>query len=193
MSACNALPPDQIPSDQTAHGTASRPILSANEAKNFVAARYFASRRPNTAPWPPSPITLPAQPDFVVGPAGTPGVTHTSIQAAVDAALIKRTNKRQYIAIMPGGRQGTVYVHSAPGSLTLYGTGEKPIDVKIGMAIDGEMSVTDWRHGESRQVQSKPARETMFDNCQSKHARSDRCNVFCRVPGRRITVCSYKI
>ncbi|EBC5911137.1 acyl-CoA thioesterase, partial [Escherichia coli] len=77
LSACSSTPPDQIPSDQTAPGTASRPILSANEAKNFVAARYFASLTPNTAPWSPSPITLPAQPDFVVGPAGTPGVTHT--------------------------------------------------------------------------------------------------------------------
>ncbi len=51
------------------------------------------------------PITLPAQPDFVVGPAGTQGVTHTTIQAAVDAAIIKRTNKRQYIAVMPGEYQ----------------------------------------------------------------------------------------
>lgn len=67
LSACSSTPPDQIPSDQTAPGTASRPILSANEAKNFVAARYFASLTPNTAPWSPSPITLPAQPDFVVG------------------------------------------------------------------------------------------------------------------------------
>ncbi len=46
-----------------------------------------------------------AQPDFVVGPAGTQGVTHTTIQAAVDAAIIKRTNKRQYIAVMPGEYQ----------------------------------------------------------------------------------------
>ncbi len=34
-----------------------------------------------------------------------PGVTHTTIQAAVDAAIIKRTNKRQYIAVMPGEYQ----------------------------------------------------------------------------------------
>ncbi|EGM4070688.1 putative acyl-CoA thioester hydrolase [Salmonella enterica] len=172
LSACSSTPPDQIPSDQTAPGTASRPILSANEAKNFVAAHYFASLTPNTAPWSPSPITLPAQPDFVVGPAGTPGVTHTSIQAAVDAAMVKRTNKRQYIAIMPGDYQGAVYVPAAPGSLTLYGTGEKPIDVKIGMAIDGEMSVADWRRAVNpggKYMPGKPA-WYMFDNCQSKHA-----------------------
>ncbi|VDZ95107.1 acyl-CoA thioester hydrolase YbgC [Salmonella enterica subsp. enterica] len=41
--------------------------------------------------------------------------------------------------------QGTGVCSRRAGSLTLYGTGEKPIDVKIGMAIDGEMSVADWR------------------------------------------------
>ncbi len=71
LTACSSTPPDQIPSDQTAPGTSSRPILSANEAQNFVAKHYFSSLTPNTAPWTPSSISLPAQPDFVVGPAGT--------------------------------------------------------------------------------------------------------------------------
>ena len=107
LTACSSTPPDQRPSDQTAPGTSSRPILSAKEAQNFDAQHYFASLTPGAAAWNPSPITLPAQPDFVVGPAGTQGVTHTTIQAAVDAAIIKRTNKRQYIAVMPGEYQGT--------------------------------------------------------------------------------------
>ena len=134
LTACSSTPPDQRPSDQTAPGTSSRPILSAKEAQNFDAQHYFASLTPGAAAWNPSPITLPAQPEFVVGPAGTQGVTHTTIQAAVDAAIIKRTNKRQYIAVMPGEYQGTVYVPAAPGGITLYGTGEKPIDVKIGLS-----------------------------------------------------------
>ncbi|CAM7509023.1 MULTISPECIES: putative acyl-CoA thioester hydrolase [Citrobacter] len=170
LTACSSTPPDQIPSDQTAPGTASRPILSASEAQNFVAKTYFSSLTPNTAPWTPSAITLPAQPDFVVGPAGTQGVTHTTIQAAVDAAITTRTNKRQYIAIMPGDYQGTVYIPAAPGSLTLYGTGEKPLDVKIGAAIDGEMSTADWRrvvNPGGKYMPGKPA-WYMFDNCQSK-------------------------
>ncbi len=146
LTACSSTPPDQRPSDQTAPGTSSRPILSAKEAQNFDAQHYFASLTPGAAAWNPSPITLPAQPDFVVGPAGTQGVTHTTIQAAVDAAIIKRTNKRQYIAVMPGEYQGTVYVPAAPGGITLYGTGEKPIDVKIGLSLDGGMSPADWRH-----------------------------------------------
>lgn len=146
LTACSSTPPDQRPSDQTAPGTSSRPILSAKEAQNFDAQHYFASLTPGAAAWNPSPITLPAQPEFVVGPAGTQGVTHTTIQAAVDAAIIKRTNKRQYIAVMPGEYQGTVYVPAAPGGITLYGTGEKPIDVKIGLSLDGGMSPADWRH-----------------------------------------------
>ena len=112
----------------------------------FRCSTLFCIPDTGAAAWNPSPITLPAQPDFVVGPAGTQGVTHTTIQAAVDAAIIKRTNKRQYIAVMPGEYQGTVYVPAAPGGITLYGTGEKPIDVKIGLSLDGGMSPADWRH-----------------------------------------------
>ncbi|KYF03674.1 hypothetical protein AF388_24190, partial [Salmonella enterica subsp. enterica serovar Typhimurium] len=73
----------------------------------FVWALYLASLTPNTAPLPPSPITQPALPDFVVWSAGTPGVTHTSMQAAVDAAMVKRSNIRHYIAFLPGDYQGT--------------------------------------------------------------------------------------
>ncbi|HBX12374.1 MAG TPA: acyl-CoA thioesterase, partial [Leclercia adecarboxylata] len=126
LSACSSTPPDQLPSEQAAPGTASRPILSAEEAKNFQQARYFTAMDPNAAPWSPYAIRLPAQPNFVVGPAGTQGVTHTTIQAAVDAAIAKHSSSRQYIAILPGEYEGTVYVPAAPGSVTLYGTGEKP-------------------------------------------------------------------
>ena len=91
LSACSSTPPDQRPSEQVAPGTASRPILSAAEAKNFTRAHYFSAMDPNAAPWTPSSINLPKQPDFVVGPAGAEGVTHTSIQAAVDAAIAAET------------------------------------------------------------------------------------------------------
>ena len=173
LTACSSTPPDQRPSDQTAPGTSSRPILSAKEAQNFDAQHYFASLTPGAAAWNPSPITLPAQPDFVVGPAGTQGVTHTTIQAAVDAAIIKRTNKRQYIAVMPGEYQGTVYVPAAPGGITLYGTGEKPIDVKIGLSLDGGMSPADWRHDVNPRGKYMPGKPAwyMYDSCQSKHIR----------------------
>jgi len=172
LSACSSTPPDQLPSEQAAPGTASRPILSADEAKNFQQARYFTAMDPNAAPWSPYAIRLPAQPNFVVGPAGTQGVTHTTIQAAVDAAIAKHSSSRQYIAILPGEYEGTVYVPAAPGSVTLYGTGEKPIDVKIGLAIDSEMDTTTWRHlvnPGGKYMPGKPA-WYMFDRCQSKRS-----------------------
>ncbi len=172
LSACSSTPPDQLPSEQAAPGTASRPILSADEAKNFQQARYFTAMDPNAAPWSPYAIRLPAQPNFVVGPAGTQGVTHTTIQAAVDAAIAKHSSSRQYIAILPGEYEGTVYVPAAPGSVTLYGTGEKPIDVKIGLAIDSEIDTTTWRrlvNPGGKYMPGKPA-WYMFDRCQSKHS-----------------------
>lgn len=70
LSACSSTPPDQQPSEQVAPGTASRPILSAAEAKNFTRAHYFSAMDPNAAPWTPSSINLPKQPDFVVGRPG---------------------------------------------------------------------------------------------------------------------------
>jgi len=172
LSACSSTPPDQLPSEQAAPGTASRPILSADEAKNFQQARYFTAMDPNAAPWSPYAIRLPAQPNFVVGPAGTQGVTHTTIQAAVDAAIAKHSSSRQYIAILPGEYEGTVYVPAAPGSVTLYGTGEKPIDVKIGLAIDSEIDTTTWRrlvNPGGKYMPGKPA-WYMFDRCQSKQS-----------------------
>jgi pectinesterase len=172
LSACSSTPPDQLPSEQAAPGTASRPVLSAEEAKNFQQARYFTAMDPNAAPWSPYAIRLPAQPNFVVGPAGTQGVTHTSIQAAVDAAIAKHSSSRQYIAIMPGEYEGTVYVPAAPGSVTLYGLGEKPVDVKIGLPIDSEIDTATWRHlvnPGGKYMPGKPA-WYMFDRCQSKQS-----------------------
>lgn len=172
LSACSSTPADQQPSTQAAPGTASRPVLTADEAKNFTQASYFQSLDPNAAAWTPSAISTPAQPDFVVGPAGGQGVTHTTIQAAVDAAIARHSDRRQYIAILPGDYAGTVYVPAAPGALTLYGTGEKPMDVKISQAIDSEMDLNTWRHlvnPAGKYMPGKPA-WYMFDSCQSKRA-----------------------
>ncbi|WP_318392354.1 putative acyl-CoA thioester hydrolase [Enterobacter sp.] len=179
LTACSSTPPDQLPSTQTAPGTAARPVLSGNEAQNFVQTHYFASKDANAAPWNPSAIRLPAQPNFVVGPAGGQGVTHTTIQAAVDAAINKHTSERQYIAIQPGEYEGTVYVPAAPGSVTIYGLGDKAIDVKIGLAIDSEIDGTTWRrlvNPAGKYMPGKPA-WYMFDSCQSK--RSATVGVMC--------------
>jgi pectinesterase len=174
LTACSSTPPDQRPSTQAAPGNAARPVLSANEAQNFVPAHYFSSMDQNAAPWSPSAIRLPAQPTFVVGPAGTAGVTHTSIQAAVDAAINKHTSERQYIAVLPGEYEGTVFVPAAPGSLTIYGTGDKAAEVKIGLAVDSEIDGNSWRrlvNPGGKYMPGKPA-WYMFDTCQRKGSAS---------------------
>ncbi len=90
----------------------------------------------------------------------------------MDAAIARHSNRRLYIAIMPGEYPGTVYVPAAPGALTLYGTGDKPIDVKISEAIDSEMDRNTWRrlvNPGGKYMPGKPA-WYMFDSCQSKSA-----------------------
>ena len=179
LTACSSTPADQRPSDQSAPGTSSRPVLSADEAQNFTAARYFSSLDPKAAAWSPSSISIPAKADFVVGPAGTQGVTHTTLQAAVDAAISLHSRARKYIEVLPGDYPGTVYIPAAPGSITIYGTGEKASDVKIGLAIDSEMDTTTWRrlvNPGGKYMPGKPA-WYMFDNCQSK--RSATIGVMC--------------
>ena len=59
LSACSSPPADQQPSTQTAPGTASRPVLTADEAKNFTPASYFQSLDPNAAAWTPAAISIP--------------------------------------------------------------------------------------------------------------------------------------
>lgn len=170
LTACSSTPPDQLPSDQTAPGTSARPVLTAGEADNFVAARYFSDTNPSAAAWKPLAIRLPAKADFVVGPAGGEGVTHTSVQAAVDAAIALRSSTRVYIQILPGEYEGTVYIPAAPGSVTLYGAGAQAADTKLSLAVDSEMDPTSWRrlvNPAGKYMPGKPA-WYMFDTCQSK-------------------------
>lgn len=172
LSACSSTPPEDRPSTQVAPGTQSRPILSADEAQNFVQARYFSSMNKDEAPWTPSSIRIPQQPDFVVGAAGGQGVTHTTIQAAVDAAIAKHSSTRQYIAVQPGEYPGTVYIPASSGSVTLYGTTENAADVKITMPLDSEIDVATWRrtvNPSGKYMPGKPA-WYMFDSCQNRRS-----------------------
>ncbi|WP_202303847.1 putative acyl-CoA thioester hydrolase [Dryocola clanedunensis] len=172
LSACSSTPPEDRPSTQEAPGTQSRPILSADEAQNFVPARYFSSMNKDEAPWAPSSIRVPQQPDYVVGAAGGEGVTHTSIQAAVDAAIAKHSSARQYIAIQPGEYPGTVYIPASSGSVTLYGTTDNAADVKITQPLDSELDVTTWRHTVNPAGKYMPGKPAwyMFDSCQNRRA-----------------------
>lgn len=174
LAACSSTLPEDRPSTQTAPGSAARPILTAAEAQNFVAARYFSAMDPSESPWTPAAIRLPQHPDFIVGPAGSEGVTHTTVQAAIDAAIAKHSSARQYIAVLPGEYDGTVYIPAASGSITLYGTGNHPLDVKIGLSLDGQLSPADWRktvNPGGKYMPGKPA-WYMFDNCQNSRSAS---------------------
>lgn len=170
LSACSSTPPEDRPSTQVAPGTQSRPVLTSDEAQNFVQARYFSSKNKDEAPWTPSSIRVPAQPDFVVGAAGGEGVTHTSIQAAVDAAIAKHSSSRMYIAIQPGEYAGTVYIPAASGSVTLYGTTDNASDVKITLPLDSEIDVNTWRRAVNPSGKYMPGKPAwyMFDSCQNK-------------------------
>ncbi|WP_058913620.1 putative acyl-CoA thioester hydrolase [Entomohabitans teleogrylli] len=170
LSACSSVPPEERPSEQVAPGSDARPVLTADEAQNFVAANYFSAVTPDMGPWRPSSIAIPQQADFVVGPPGTPGVTHTTIQAAVDAAIQKHTSQRMYIAILPGEYNGTVYIPAASGSLTLYGTGQSATDVRIGIALDSEVDAASWRHAVNPSGKYMPGKPAwyMYDNCQNR-------------------------
>lgn len=106
----------------------------------------------------------------MVGAAGSEGVTHTSIQAAVDAAITKHSSARQYIALQPGEYPGTVYIPAASGSVTLYGTTENATDVKITMPLDSETDVATWRRAVNPSGKYMPGKPAwyMFDSCQSR-------------------------
>ncbi len=75
LSACSSTPPDQILPIKPRSAPPRAPFCRQMKRKLRCGA-LFCLLTPNTAPWSPSPITLPAQPDFVVGPAGTPRYAH---------------------------------------------------------------------------------------------------------------------
>ncbi|MBJ3816582.1 putative acyl-CoA thioester hydrolase [Shimwellia pseudoproteus] len=174
LAACSSTPPELQPSTQQAPGTASRPVLSPEEAQNYTQQRYFSALDPQKAPWTPATITLPQHPDFVVGPAGVAGVTHTTLQAAVDAAIQKHAASRQYIAIMPGTYEGTLYIPATSNSVTLYGLGNSPEEVKITSALDAGQDPNTWRHTVNPSGKYMPGKPAwyMFDSCQRQQTAS---------------------
>lgn len=166
LTACSS---SSTTSDQRAPGSQSRPILSSEEAANYTAARYFQDLDPKASPWQPSEISRPQHPDFIVGPAGSAGVTHTTLQQAVDAAIAKHSANRLYIAVLPGSYSGTVYIPAASGSLTIYGTGAQPSEVKIGLSLDGNTDRNTWRrivNPDGKYMPGKPA-WYMFQSCMN--------------------------
>ena len=107
-------------------GTATRPLLTAQEAAPYTTENYFAQgglfSQPQGA-WQPSEITLThIETPWRVAPKGAP---YTGVQQAVDAALAHhKGNERLYIRLEPGVYTGTVYIPDDAPPMTLFGTGK---------------------------------------------------------------------
>lgn len=168
LAACSSSP-QVTESPQKAPGSVSRPILSDTEAQHFTPELYFAAT-PDSTTWRPQAIKLPASPDFLVGPAGTSGIQFDHIQGAIDAAISKHSAQRQYIAIMPGRYSGTVYIPKASNNITLYGTGDSPIDTVITYSLDGSVDEQIWSDAVNANGQYLPGDPAwyMFHSCLNR-------------------------
>lgn len=128
-------------------GTATRPLLTAQEAAPYTTKNYFAQgglfSQPQ-GPWQPSEITLThIETPWRVAPEGAP---YTRVQQAVDAALAHhKGNERLYIRLEPGVYSGTVYIPDDAPPITLFGTGKGPEDVRIELALDSQFSPAKYR------------------------------------------------
>jgi len=155
-----------------APGTASRPVLSAAEAAAFTAHNYLdwsgLYTAPAADPWRPGPI-LPRRPDFVVGPAGAPGVTHSTVQTAVNAAFRAGGPARRYVKLLPGTYAGIVLIPAGTPPLTLYGAG-RPDDVRIEFTLDSTVTPAAWAaqvNPSGQYVDGDPA-WALFNSCATR-------------------------
>ncbi|MEI7065486.1 pectinesterase PemB [Dickeya chrysanthemi] len=178
LTACGSQMPNHSARFQPVFpGTAGRPVLSAQEAERFTPQHYFAHggeyARPITDGWTPTPIeTAHVTAAYVVGPrVSVAGVTHTSIQQAVNAALRQHPGQtRVYIKLLPGTYTGTVYIPEGAPPLTLFGAGDRPEQVVVSLALDSMMSPADYRARVNPHGQYQPTDPAwyMYDVCASK-------------------------
>jgi pectinesterase len=120
-------------------GTVTRPILSPAEAASLPAHAYLgytgSIAAPTLDPWTPRPIRtahIPTQ--FVVGD------TYSTVQQAVNAAVVAGGPGRIYIKLLPGTYGGTVLVPAGAPPITLYGSGSRPEQVSIELSLDATMT-----------------------------------------------------
>jgi pectinesterase len=159
----------------TAPGTMTRPILSAAEAARYEPANYLGwsglYQAPTRDPWHPDGVHLArVRPNYVVGPTmAISGVTHTTVQAAVNAAVTSGGTARRYIKILPGTYTGTVLIPAATAPLTVYGAGSAN-DVRLEFTLDATVSPAAWAqqvNPSGQYVESDPA-WSMFQSCASR-------------------------
>jgi pectinesterase len=162
-------------SGQTPPGTATRPVLLRAEAAAYTPANYLGFSgtyaAPVADPWHPGPIRVGSRrPDFVVGAqAGVHGVTHTGVQAAVNAAVRAGGTARRYIGIRPGTYTGTVFIPAGGPPLTIYGLGH-PADVRLEFTVDAIITPAAWAalvNPSGQYVQGDPAWD-MYQSCATR-------------------------
>jgi pectinesterase len=152
----------------------ARPILSPAEAAPYAAANYLGwsglYAAPTTDPWYPGPILATGRPDFVVGTSvEAHGATHTTVQAAVNAAFAAGGTGRRYVKVLPGTYTGTVFIPAGTPPLTLYGAG-RPADVRLEFTVDATITPARWAaqvNPSGQYTEGDPAWET-FQSCATR-------------------------
>lgn len=128
-------------------GTATRPLLTAQEAAPYTAENYFALGGLRSQPlgaWQPPAISLEnINTPWRVAPTGAP---FTRVQQAVDAAIAQHSGKdRLYIRLEPGVYTGTVYIPDDAPPITIFGAGKQAQAVRIELALDSQYSPATYR------------------------------------------------
>lgn len=128
-------------------GTATRPLLTAQEAAPYTAENYFAQggllSQPQGA-WQPGDINLnDINTPWRVAASGAP---FTRVQQAVDAAIAQHQGaERIFIRLEPGVYTGTVYIPDDAPPITIFGSGKQPEAVRIELALDSQFSPAQYR------------------------------------------------
>ena len=131
----------------SATGTATRPLLTAQEAAPYTAENYFAQggllSQPQGA-WQPGDINLnDINTPWRVAASGAP---FTRVQQAVDAAIAQHQGaERIFIRLEPGVYTGTVYIPDDAPPITIFGSGKQPEAVRIELALDSQFSPAQYR------------------------------------------------
>jgi pectinesterase len=101
--------------------------------------------------------------------AGVRGTTHTTVQAAVNAAFAAGGTGRRYVKVLPGTYTGTVFIPAGTPPLTLYGAG-RPDEVRLEFTVDATATPAQWAaqvNPSGQYAEGDPAWD-MFQSCATR-------------------------
>lgn len=148
-------------------GTTTRPVLSAEEARDFSEENLFAAGgklASLTGHWRPEPVAIKADTAYVVGQ----NAPYATVQQALNAALRRPSGERVWIKVMPGVYDGVVYVPQQAPPVTIFGAGSTPQAVTLRLALDARFSPARYRQAVSRQFAAHDPAWYMYDLCAGK-------------------------